>query len=77
MMTRQAISDYLDACAEDFFTFPSINNGYIYPVDHRLHVMRSDSEWMIIIELLCFYYNYPDHGPETIINRLHLLGSDV
>jgi|MudIll2142460700_1097286.scaffolds.fasta_scaffold118528_2 hypothetical protein len=73
-MTRKVILDQLDACAREF-TFPMLDNGYIYPVDQRMHIMRSDTMWMILIEAVGF--NPRAGGIDGIQNCLHLFGSDL
>ena len=52
-MRRKGILDQLDGCAREF-TFPILDNGYVYPVDQRMHVMRSETMWMIVIEVVGF-----------------------
>jgi hypothetical protein len=49
--TRSDILEQLDACAERF-CFPMLDNGYVYPVDVRLHAWRDDLHWAIAIEHL-------------------------
>lgn len=41
----------LDECTKDF-RFPMFDNGYYYPVDHRLHAYADDSRWALLIETL-------------------------
>lgn len=71
-MKQQDILDQLDACARGF-TFPVLDNGYIYPVDQRMHVMRADTLWMIVIESLGF--NPRAGGIDGIQNCVHLFGN--
>jgi hypothetical protein len=74
MMTKKAILDQLDACARGF-AFPMLDNGYVYPVDQRMHIMRSDTMWMIIIEAVGF--SPRAGGIDGVQNCLHLFGSDL
>ena len=73
-MKRQEVLDQLDACARDF-TFPMLDNGYIYPVDQRMHVMRSGTMWMMVIEAVGF--NPRAGGIDGIQNCLHLFGNSL
>jgi hypothetical protein len=73
-MNRKAILDQLDACAREF-TFPMLDNGYVYPVDQRMHIMRSDTMWMIVIEV--FGFNPRAGGINGIQNCMHLFGSNL
>jgi len=73
-MKQQEVLDQLDACARDF-TFPMLDNGYVYPVDQRMHVKRSDAMWLIVIEVVGF--NPRAGGIDGIQNCLHLFGSDL
>jgi hypothetical protein len=73
-MNRKVILDQLDVCAREF-TFPMLDNGYVYPVDQRMHIMRSDTMWMIVIEV--FGFNPRAGGINGIQNCLHLFGSDL
>ena len=49
--TVDEILDQLDACAKAF-TFPMLDNGYVFPVDTRLTAYRDDLHWAIAIEVL-------------------------
>lgn len=73
-MKRQDVLNQLDTCARDF-TFPMLDNGYVYPVDQRMHIMRSDTMWMIVIEVVGF--STRAGGIDGIQNCLHLFGSDL
>jgi hypothetical protein len=74
MMTKEAILDQLDTCARDF-AFPMLDNGYVYPVDQRMHIMRSDSMWMMVIETIGF--NPRAGGVDGVHDCLHLFGSHL
>ena len=49
--TQSQIFSQLDACATDF-TFPMLDNGYVYLVDVRLSAYRTERYWAMIIEIL-------------------------
>lgn len=73
-MDKHKILDQLDACAREF-TFPMLDNGYVYPVDQRMHIMRSDAMWMMVIET--FGFSPRSGGIDGIQNCLHLYGSNL
>lgn len=53
--TQSQILSQLDACAADW-TFPILDNGYVYLVDVRLSAYRTERYWALIIEVLgCDY----------------------
>ncbi len=43
----------LDACAGDF-TFPMLDNGYVYPAAARLSVHSNGADWAIVVETFGF-----------------------
>ncbi|ARD22194.1 hypothetical protein SJ2017_1891 [Shewanella japonica] len=49
----ERILEVLDACAEEF-TFPVLDNGYVYLAATRMSAYRSDDEWAIVIEVFGF-----------------------
>ena len=49
--TQDQILSQLDACAADY-TFPMLDNGYVYLVDVRLSAYRTERYWAMIIEIL-------------------------
>lgn len=49
--TQSQILEQLDACAADF-TFPMLDNGYVYYADARLSAYRTERYWAILIEVL-------------------------
>lgn len=51
--TSKHILDVLDACAEQF-TFPVLDNGYVYLAATRMSVYRSNDDWAIVIEVFGF-----------------------
>jgi len=73
-MKRQSVLDQLDACAMKFM-FPMLDNGYVYPVDQRMTLMRSAGMWQIAIE--AFGFHPRAGGINGIHNCLHLFGSDL
>ena len=48
-----AILAVLDAAARDF-TFPAMDNGYVYLAATRLSLYRSASDWALVIEVFGF-----------------------
>ena len=70
--TSEDILQQLDKCAEDF-TFPMLDNGYVYPVDSRLSVYRDIKRWALLIEVVGF--NYRGGGHNGIDNCLHIFGN--
>ena len=51
--TVKDILDILDDCAQAF-TFPVLDNGYVYLAGTRLSVYRSQVNWAIVIEVFGF-----------------------
>ena len=49
--TEDEVLSQLDACAADF-TFPMLDNGYVYPADVRLSAYKTEQYWALIIETL-------------------------
>ena len=43
----------LDACC-DHFTFPMLDNGYVYLAATRMSLYRSDEDWALVIEVFGF-----------------------
>lgn len=70
--TKKDILDQLDQCA-DGFTFPMLDNGYVYLVDTRLSAYRDENRWVLLIEVVGF--NYRGGGHNGITNCLHLFGN--
>jgi hypothetical protein len=68
------ILSQLDKCAEEF-TFPMLDNGYVYPVESRLTAYRDDKRWVLIIEAVGF--NYRGGGHDGITNCLHIFGNCI
>ena len=74
MMTAEDILAQLDKCAAEF-TFPMLDNGYIYPGDVRLTIYRDNSDWLMVLE--CFGANPRTLGYASFQNCLHLFGSKL
>lgn len=70
--TQKDILDQLNQCA-DGFTFPMLDNGYVYPVDTKLSAYRDENRWVLLIEVVGF--NYRGGGHNGITNCLHLFGN--
>jgi hypothetical protein len=45
----------LDSCAKEY-TFPMLDNGYVYLVDTRLSAYRDAARWAIIVEIVGFNF---------------------
>ncbi|MEO8586682.1 MAG: hypothetical protein ABI584_11015 [Acidobacteriota bacterium] len=62
----------LDACCETF-TFPMLDNGYVYLAASRLSLFHSTTDWALVIEI--FGYSprgdNPDIHVHTFASRLH------
>lgn len=75
MMEPGEILQQLDQCAEEF-TFPMLDNGYVYPADVRLSIYRDPGNWLMVIELLGAYTPRAS-AYKTFQNSLYLFGSDL
>ena len=66
------ILDVLDRCAADF-TFPMLDNGYVYLAATRLSLHRSDDDWGLVIEVFGFSprAGLPDTTVHTFGSRLN------
>ncbi|HEY3492061.1 MAG TPA: hypothetical protein VGK43_03855, partial [Solirubrobacterales bacterium] len=62
----------LDDCA-DAFTFPILDNAYVYPADTRMTLFRDETRWAILIEVLGF--NSHMGGTGGIDNALYCFGN--
>lgn len=67
----QDILAALDRCAEQF-TFPMLDNGYVYPAATRLSLYRSPDDWGMVIEVFGFSprSGLPDIHVYTFASRL-------
>ena len=70
--TRAEILAQLDACAQAF-TFPMLDNGYVYPGDVRLTAYRDDERWALVIEAVGYHAQAGGH--DGLYNCLHLFGN--
>lgn len=61
----------LDKCCESF-TFPMLDNGYVYPAASRLSLYRSAEDWAMVIEVFGFSprSGIPDIQLHTFASRL-------
>jgi hypothetical protein len=65
--TADEILAQLDDCAREF-TFPMLDNGYVYPGDIRLTAYRDRKRWAILIDALGFSFRGGlPHGITTCI----------
>lgn len=69
--TRQDILSELDEAARDF-KFPGLDNGFIYPVDTRLHAFRDEARWALVIEVVG--YDYRGHSLDDVV---YVLGNCI
>jgi hypothetical protein len=62
----------LDHAAAEF-SFPMLDNGYIYPAATRLSLHRSETDWALVIEVFGFSprTGLPDVGVSTFASRIH------
>lgn len=72
-MTAKAsdILQMLDICC-DAFSFPMLDNGYVYLAATRLSLHRSDEDWAMVIEVFGFSprAGLPDTFIHTFASRL-------
>src|SRR3954471_9504522 len=69
--TADDILSVLDRCCEDF-TFPMLDNGYVYLAATRLSLFRSSTDWAMVIEVFGFSprVGLPDVCVHTFGSRL-------
>jgi hypothetical protein len=72
--SAQEILKQLDQCAENF-TFPMLDNGYIYPIHSKLSAYRDEKRWVLLIEVIGFSYRGGGHN--GITNCLHIFGNSI
>ncbi|OQD42810.1 hypothetical protein BUL40_09865 [Croceivirga radicis] len=72
--SAKEILNQLDKCAE-YFTFPMLDNGYVYPIHSKLSAYRDENRWVLIIEAIGF--NYRGGGHNGITNCLHIFGNCI
>jgi Family of unknown function (DUF7003) len=72
MESAENILRILDRCC-DAFTFPMLDNGYVYPCAARLSLFRTPEDWAIVIETFGFSprAGLPDTTISTFASRLH------
>jgi hypothetical protein len=68
----EGILSILDRCC-DSFTFPMLDNGYVYLAATRLSLYRSKMDWAMVIEVFGFSprAGLPDTSIQTFASRLH------
>jgi hypothetical protein len=70
--TAEQMLSILDHCC-DAYTFPMLDNGYVYLAATRLSLFRSQEDWAMVIEVFGFSprAGLPDTHIHTFSNRLH------
>jgi hypothetical protein len=68
----EGILSILDRCC-DSFSFPMLDNGYVYLAATRLSLYRSKVDWAMVIEVFGFSprAGLPDTSIQTFASRLH------
>jgi hypothetical protein len=66
------ILEQLDRCAEAY-TFPILDNAYVYPADTRMTLFRDPERWAMVIEVLGF--NSHMGGTGGIDDALYCFGN--
>jgi hypothetical protein len=72
MIQAEEILAQLDTCKAEY-TFPMLDNGYVYPAGTKLTAYRDDKLWAIVIEAIGFSYRGGGHN--GISNCLHIYGN--
>lgn len=72
MIETKEILAQLDKCNSEY-TFPMLDNGYVYPAGTKLTAYRDDKRWVIVIEAIGFSYRGGGHN--GISNCLHIYGN--
>ena len=70
--TAAEILNQLDRCA-GAYTFPVLDNAYVYPADTRMTLFRDAERWAIVIEVLGF--NSHMGGTGGIDDALYCFGN--
>jgi hypothetical protein len=70
--TASEILDQLDRCATAY-TFPILDNAYVYPADTRMTLFRDPERWAILIEVLGF--NSHMGGTGAIDDAIYCFGN--
>ena len=68
----EEILNQLDRCNAEY-TFPMLDNGYVYLAGTKLTAYRDDECWAIVIEVIGF--SYRGGGNNGISNYLHIFGN--
>lgn len=71
-LSSEEILGQLDDCAANY-TFPMLDNGYVYPADVRLTAYRDTTRWALVIEVLGAHNHAADH--DSIFDCLHCFGN--
>src|SRR4051812_10389026 len=68
----EEILSVLDRCCDNY-TFPMLDNGYVYLAGTRLSLYRSATDWAIVIEVFGYSLRsgLPDTQIHTFASRLH------
>ncbi len=69
--TKEILAQFDRYAAE--FTFPMLDNGYVYLADFRLEAYRDEARWAIVIEVIGVHNRASGH--DGINNCLHLFGN--
>lgn len=72
MASSEETLNQLDKCSSEY-TFPMLDNGYVYPAGTRLTAYRDNKRWVIVIEVIGF--SYRGGGHDGITNCLHIFGN--
>lgn len=72
MILAEDILKQLDSCSLEY-TFPMLDNGYVYPAGTHLSAYRDDHRWAMVIET--FGFSYRGGGHNGITNCLHIFGN--
>ncbi|MCC5578953.1 hypothetical protein IMZ11_25330 [Microtetraspora sp. AC03309] len=68
-MSTDAILAQFNDAAENY-RFPNLDNGYVYPTDTRMHLMRDETRWALVVELVGFNYR-----AANLVDVLHTFGN--
>jgi hypothetical protein len=71
-LSASEILSQLDRCAKAY-TFPILDNAYVYPADTRMSLFRDAERWAIVIEVLGF--NSHMGGTGGIDDALYCFGN--
>jgi len=68
------ILSQLDNCAKEF-SFPMLDNGYIYPIVSRLSAYGNRHSWVIVIEVAGYHYRF--YGHSGVENCQYIFGNHL